>query len=90
MKQYSIEDRKRETELSIKISRIEDAYIDEKNINNLPLIEEDIRKVFDELYDLRVKLNIYMKTSDKEGIISGIIDLLNSKRKGDVFEEDNL
>lgn len=90
MKQYSIEDRKRETELSIKISRIEDAYIDEKNINNLPLIEEDIRKVFDELYDLRVKLNIYMKTSDKEGIISGIIDLLNSKRKGDIFEEDNL
>lgn len=88
-KQYSKEDMKRESELTVKISRMEDAYIDEKNPNNLSIIEDDIRKTFDELFELRVKLDIYVKTADKEGIISGIIGLLDSKRKtgGKIGEE---
>lgn len=88
-KQYNKEDMKRESELTVKISRMEDAYIDEKNPNNLSIIEDDIRKTFDELFELRVKLDIYVKTADKEGIISGIIGLLDSKRKtgGKIGEE---
>lgn len=91
MKQYSREDMKRESELSVKMSRMEDAYIDEKNPDNLQVIKNDIRKVFDEIFDLRIKLDIYVKTADKEGIISGIIELLDSKRKigGRIGEERN-
>lgn len=92
MKSYNEESIARETVLTREFLAVRNNFTamkDEKNEKLLESIKDDMRKIFHELYPLRVELDIYTGNSNEKSIIEGLIKYLDNMRLGLVQDKED-
>ena len=93
MKKYNEADIKRESELTKEFLIIRNTFTNLKNEENqevLDNLKEKMRNIFHEIYELRIKLDIYTGNSKEDVIIDGLISYLDNIRLGLVQQESKV